>query len=209
LLLGDGGVVAWWLDGAELRVAYCDSEGQFGVLARDFSDFLALLAQADSPLIERLELEAPLDTSGLVTARIPAPVPAGVQDTFNQWVEDHSLSAPVTRSPAGEAVRSALHALAARMLQNGLSKVYKPQSLRWSFQLRLAEKGGGWSVEYLGYGAWYQLPNEYGFDSLLPQLLSLMKTRASSYELSIQRDGTVFGDGGNQLHLPAPDAERD
>ena len=44
-------------------------------------------------------------------------------------------------------------------------------------------------------------PGKYGFGAILPELLPAMKTRKKSYELSIEQDGRVYADRGNQLEL--------
>jgi hypothetical protein len=203
LLFADGGVVALWLHGADVRVASCDSEGQHGVLAQDFREFVARLANPGGELLERLELEAPLDTRALVGTRKPRPVPASTKKAFAAWVASHALDANTPQTGATEALRKTLHGLALRMLEDGLSKVYKPASPHWSMSFRLNQGPAPdrWDVTYLDYGEWSQVPTEYGFAAVMPGLLGAMKTRKKSYELSINKDGHVFADRGNQLVL--------
>ena len=53
----------------------------------------------------------------------------------------------------------------------------------------------------LDFGQWDTVPGKYGFGAILPELLPAMKTRKKSYELSIEQDGRVYADRGNQLEL--------
>jgi hypothetical protein len=201
LLFADGGVMALWVDGTDLHVVYCDSEGQYGVLAQEFRDFVALLAKPGAELIEHLELDAPLDTRALAPGHRPRRVPASTRKAFAQWVASHSLDAKTPQTAGTETLRKTLCGVAARMLEDGLSKVYKPDSPHWSLSFRLAEAAGQWSVTYVDYGEWRKVPAKYGFAAILPGLLGAMKTRKDSYELSIVRDGHVYADRGNELAL--------
>jgi hypothetical protein len=201
LLFGDGGVVGLWVDGGDLRVASCDSEGQYGVLAQDFRDFVALLANPGAELLERLELEAPLDTRALAPWHEPRPVPGAMQKAFAKWVASHALDAKTPQTAATDGLRKTLHGVASRMLADGLSKVYKPESPHWSLWFRLAREASGWSVTYVDSGEWREVPAKYGFAAVLPELLAAMKSRKKSYELSIKRDGHVYADRGNELVL--------
>lgn len=45
------------------------------------------------------------------------------------------------------------------------------------------------------------MPAKYGLAAILPGLLPAMKTRKKTYEVSVTKDGHVFADRGNQLHL--------
>jgi|GEM_PF-7007269 len=201
LLFADGGVAALWVDGADLRVATCDSEGQFRVLAKDFGDFVARLAKPDAKLLEQLELDGPLDARAIASGRRARPVPPSMQKAFSRWVASHARDAKTTQTESTEVLRKTLHAIARRMLADGLSKVHTPNSPHWSASFQLAERGGRWKVTYLDFGRWRAVPGKYAFAAVLPGLLSAMKTRRKSYELSVWRDGRVFADGGNQLVL--------
>ena len=202
LLFADGGVAALWADGSDVRVATCDSEGQYAVLAQDFRDFLALLARPGAALQQRLELSTPLDTRALVPGHKPRRVPASVQKAFARWVGRHALDANTPQTASTDALRKTLHGAALRMLEDGLSKVYKPESPHWSMSFRLAQVAAErWDVTYVDYGVWREVPAKYGFAAVLPELLGAMKTRKKSYELSINRDGHVFADRGNQIAL--------
>lgn len=201
LLFSDGGVVALWADGADLRVAFCDSEGQSGVLAEDFRDFLALLAKPGAELLERLELDAPLDTRALVPGHKRRRVPAATQKVFAAWVASHALDAKTPQTAGTEHLRTTLHEVAARMLKDGLSKVYTPESPHWSMSFRLTKEASTWTTTYVDYGTWRKVPARYGFAGILPELLAAMKTRKKAYELSVNRDGHVYADRGNELAL--------
>jgi len=205
LLFGDGGVAALWADGSQLRVATCDSEGQHEVLAMDFGDFICRLAKPDAELLERMELDAPLDDSslGLVQRRKPRKVPASTQKAFSRWVASHALDAKTTQTDATSGLGSALNTIARRMLADGLSKVHKPDSPHWTMSFELKQAGASWTVTYLDYGKWRKVPAKYGFAALVPGLLGVMKTRKKSYELAVWKDGRVFADGGNQLVIEA------
>ena len=201
LLFADGGVTALWVDGADVRVARCDSEGQYEVLAQNFRDFAARLANRDAELLERLELQEPLDARALARGHKPRRVPASTSKAFSRWVASHSLDAKTTQTSTTEAVRKTLHAIASRMVADGLSKVYKPNDSHWYMSFRLTKVADRWSITYLDYGVWYAMPSKYGFEAVLPDLLPAMKTRKKSYELRIARDGDVYADRGNQIHL--------
>lgn len=201
LLLADGGVVAFWIEGTDLRVVTCDSEGQFAVLARNFHDFVARLTTPDAALRERLELEGPLDTRPMGRMSKPRPVPASIQTSFTQWVAHHALDAKTPQTASLQSLRDALHALARRMLEDGLSKVYTAKSPHWTKSFLLSQSGGGWKVTYLDYGKWRPVPAKYGFAKLLPALLAAMKSRKKTYELNVWQDGRVFADRGNQLSI--------
>jgi hypothetical protein len=201
LLFADGGVMALWVDGNDLRVGYCDSEGQYGVLAQEFRDFVALLAKPGAELIEHLELDAPLDTRALAPGHKLRRVPASTRKAFAHWVASHSLDAKTPQTAGTETLRKTLHGVAARMLEDGLSKVYKPDSPHWSMSFQLTAEAGRWNVTYVDYGVWRTVPTKYGLAALLPELLGAMKTRKKSYEVSIGRDGDVYADRGNELAL--------
>jgi len=66
---------------------------------------------------------------------------------------------------------------------------------------RLTQVEDQWTVTYLDFGQWDAVPGKYGFGAILPELLPAMKTRKKSYELSIEQDGRVYADRGNQLEL--------
>jgi hypothetical protein len=201
VLFADGGVAALWLDGSDLRVATCDSEGQFEVLAEDFGDFVARLGDSDASLLDQMELDAPLDAGAVVPGRKARRVPQSTQKAFDRWVARHSLDAKPIKTESSDVLRSALHAIARRMLEDGLSRVYTPDSPFWTGDFQLRQAGGRWNVTYLDYGEWRPVPTKYGFEALLPALLAVMKTRKKGYELSVWMDGTVFADRGNQLVL--------
>lgn len=114
LRLSDGGIAAFWVDGADLRVARCNSEGDYGVIARDFQDFVARLVNPGAELLEQLELREPLDTRALARGQKPRPVPAAMNEAFSRWVESHSLDAKTTQTPAPEVIRKTLQAIARR-----------------------------------------------------------------------------------------------
>ena len=175
--------------------------GSIRVLAQDFRDFLALLANPGEELRQRLEIDAPLDTRALAPDHKPEGVPAATQEAFSQWVAGHALDANTAQTAATEVLRKTLHALARRMLEDGLSKVYKADSPHWSMSFRLTQVEDQWTVTYLDFGQWDAVPEKYGFAAILPELLPAMKTRKKSYELSIKEDGRVYADRGNQLEL--------
>ena len=201
LLFADGGVAAFWVDGTDLRVARCDSEGQYGVLALDFRDFTARLTKPDAALLEQLELREPLDMRALARGHKPRRVPASMNKAFSRWVESHSLDAKTTQTSATEVVRKTLHAIARRMLADGLSKVNKPNDSYWDMSFRLTKVADRWDVTYLDYGVWYPMPAKYSLATVLPDLVAAMKTRKKSYDLSVCKDGEVFADRGNQVYL--------
>jgi len=197
LLFADGGVAAFWVDGTALRVVRCDSEGQYAVLAQDFRDFTARLAKPDAELLDQLELQGPLDTR----AHEPRRVPASTNKAFSRWVESHSLDAKTPQTATTDEIRKTLHAIARRMVDDGLSKVYKPSDAHWKMTFRLMKVADRWTITYLDYGDWYPMPAQYGLEAVLPDLLPAMKTRKKSYELAIWQDGKVFADRGNQIYL--------
>lgn len=205
LTFSDGGVAALWVDDSHLRVVTCDSEGQHQVLAMDFGDFIRRMASADAELLERLELDAPLDDSelALVHRRKPRKVPTSTQKAFSRWVASHALDAKTTQTNATAALSTALNGIALRMLEDGLSKVHKPDSPRWTMSFELKQAGSKWTVTYLDYGKWRRVPAKYGFATLLPGLLAAMKTRKKSYDLAVWKDGRVFADRGNELSINA------
>jgi hypothetical protein len=199
--LADGGGVAFWKDDEHQRIALYDSEGGHEVLALDFRDFLVRLGKPTEDFRERIELDAEVDTSGIVPATKPKPVSAALNRKLAAWIESRSLSAPELKSADGEALRKQLVELARRMLVDGLSKVYKPQALFWKVDVVVTSRGEDWQATYLDYGKWHDVPPKYRLVELLPRLLPLMKSRKKRYELSIWKSGEVFVDKGNQLVL--------
>lgn len=200
--LGDGGVVALWLQNGEQRVVHCDSEGQHAVVAVSFADFLARLARPRTALLDRLELDGPLDTARLAPATRPRRIPASLQRELARWLDSHSLSARPSASKDALKVARELRRVAARMLEDGLSKVYRPRDPHWSVELRLAREGTAWSASYLDFGKWYPVPRRYRLQELALDLVPLLKDpRKRRFELSISKDGNVYADRGNQLAI--------
>jgi hypothetical protein len=201
LKLADGGGVAFWKDGEHQRIAVYDSEGGHEVLALDFRDFLARLGRPSDEFRELIELDVDLDTSELIPSTEPKPVPEALNGKLTAWIESHSLNAPLLKSADGEKLRKELVAMAERMLVDGLSKVYKPNSMHWKMDLLLVKQAQRWQVTYLDFGKWRDLPTKYELVELLPALLPLMKSRKARYALGIMKSGEVFVDGGNELAL--------
>lgn len=200
LRLGDGGVVAlFWHDDAEPSVVHCDSEGQYAVIATSFTDFLARLARPTPDFTERLELDAPIDTSSLVPkTRRHERIPAALSHRFATWVDSHSLSATPDSSADASLLAQKLLEIARHMLKDGLSRVYNLRAFHWTVELRVQRN----VVTYLDYGKWIPLPATYDIAALLPQLSRLLKhPRARRFDISIWKDGHVFVDGGNQLTI--------
>lgn len=90
------------------------------------------------------------------------------------------------------------------MVADGLSRTATPDDYFWTMDFRIAQVGDDWQATYLDYGEWLPVPPSYGLIALIPKLLPLMKTRLPQYELSIFKDGEVFGDKGNELNLEPP-----
>jgi hypothetical protein len=201
LKLADGGGIAFWKDGEELRIVLYDSEGGHEVLAHDFRDFLARLRKPTKAFRERIELDADLDVSELISPTKPKPVPAALNRKLAGWIESHSLNGPVLKSADGEKLRKQLVAMAGRMLADGLSKVYKPRASFWQMDVLVVKGKEHWTATYLDYGKWHDLPAKYGVSELLPALLPLLKSRKTRYSINIWKSGEVFVDKGNQLVL--------
>lgn len=197
----DGGGVAFWKEGEHQHIVAYDSEGGHEVIALDFRDFLAHLSNPTQELRELIELDVELDTSELIPPTTPKPVPEALNARLSAWIESHSLSAPKTRSPEGEAMRKTLAAIGERMVVDGLSKVYTPRSVHWTMELLLVKQGESWQVTYRDYGKWHNLPAKYEIVEQMPALLPLMKSRKTRYELSIWKTGEVFVDKGNELAI--------
>ncbi len=201
LTLADGGGVAFWKDGEHQRIAVYDSEGGHAVIALNFGDFLVRLGRPTNDFRERIELDADVDTSQLISPTTPEAVPAALNRKLAAWIESHSLSAPILKSTEGEELRIKLVAMAQGMVADGLSKVHKPKDLFWKMDLLLVKSGQGWRATYLNFGKWYDLPTKYGLIELLPALLPLMKSRKARYAFGIMKSGEVYVDGGNELAL--------
>ncbi|MFC4311859.1 hypothetical protein ACFPN2_22450 [Steroidobacter flavus] len=197
----DGGGVAFWMDGGNQHIAVYDSEGGYEIVAVDFRDFLARLGTPTEEFRELIELDVDLDTSELIPATTPKPVPEALNDKLKAWIESHSLSAPILKSAEGEELRKTLVAMAERMVADGLSKVYTPRSVYWKMDLVLEKQGESWRATYLDYGKWRDLPAKYELIERMPALLPLMKSRKARYALNIMKGGEVFADGGNELAL--------
>jgi hypothetical protein len=206
LRLGDGGVIALWWHDNDPSVVHCDSEGQVAVVALSFPDFLSRFAHPTPGFAERLEIDAPIDTSPLVATARPKRIPAALSNAFSAWVESQSLSAKPDASAGASQLAKKLQAIARRMLQDGLSKVYKLRDFHWTMTYRVEHKSTPWKVTYLDYGKWIPLPKRYDLVALLPELARLMKNpRQRRFELSVWKDGHVFVDRGNQLTIdPVP-----
>jgi hypothetical protein len=201
--MGDGGVIALFWHDAEPCVVHCDSEGESAVIASSFVDFLARLARPTPDFMDRMEIETAIDTSKLIDPG-PAPkrVAASLARKFSAWLESHSLSAKPDDSPVGSVLAQKLVAMAQRMLEDGLSKVYKPSSVHWSMEFHIESSGSEWAVTYRDYGKWYPLPSSYELLAIWPELLPLTKKPgARRFELSVWKDGHVYVDGGNQLTI--------
>lgn len=112
LQLADGGGVAFWNDGEHQRIAIYDSEGGQAVIAVDFREFLIRLGSPADEFRERIELDADVDTSGLVAPTKLEAVPAALNRKLTAWIESHTLNAPKLESDAGEKVRRKLVAIA-------------------------------------------------------------------------------------------------
>jgi hypothetical protein len=199
--LADGGGVAFWKDGEHQRIAIYDSEGQHEVIALDFRDFLALLTNPTEELRELIELDGDIDTSKLIPPTQPKPVPEALNSKLTAWIESHSLSAPLLKSPESQKLRTQLVEMATQMLADGLSKLNKPTDFHWTIHVLVVKQADDWGATYLNYGKWYDLPTKYPLIELLPALLPLMKSRKTRYEFIIWKSGEVFVDKGNELAL--------
>lgn len=201
LELADGGGIALWQDGVNLRVAYFTSEGGHGVLALSFRDFLARLGKPTRAFAERVELELPVNTRELVAPRSPRAVPTTLDRKLAAWLEGHSLRAQPAMSPDVQTLRKKLVDIARNMLTDGLSKVSKPRDFHWTMEYQLVNQAARWQATYLDFGEWHAVPAKYGLVELWTTLLPLMKQRKTRYELTVFKAGAVYVNGGNQLVL--------
>jgi hypothetical protein len=203
ITLGDGSLVAVWLSVDPPPVVCVDSHGaSCRIIASGILEFLQLARARKTGLHD-------IDDASLFGSdqkRISIREPSGrslrnLQAKLDCWsAENSSLQTP-TISPNSENLRRKIMKVARSMLRDGRSKVYKVNDEWWELDFRI-ECGSGIEIEYLDYGQWYRVPEEYGMAALVGELRLLVKRgKKKAFEMNVCKDGIVSIDKDRELVL--------
>jgi hypothetical protein len=210
--LGDGGAVALWWERDEPCVVHVGSEGDFDVVARDFDEFLARIADGKSGISDMDEDLRSVPIAALLSQnRRPRPLGSAPSKRFRAWIASHSSLLKADSSKDAETLRRDVVDLAVRMLGDGRSKVYKASSPHWRMGFKILRttvgKQAAWRLDYVDYGVWSAVPAAYNPAALAARVVALTKhPDRDHYEMSVHRDGMVTVDRDKELLL-TPDAE--
>ncbi len=201
VVLGDGGVVAFWIHGeGRLPIVHHDSEGGRRIVAVDLADFVGRLARRATGIAELDDALTPIVVPG---ARPRAAPLAATQRAFEQ-----AARAADPQPAAGhdlDALRRALVALGAAMVAAGACNVHdSPRA--WKQRFKAVRVGNtGWAFSYLRFGEQRRVPKKYGLEPRWLELLPHCKhPQHTSFDLLVSSSGLVSVDRDQQLLLVPP-----
>ncbi len=203
--IADGSLVALWFVVSPAAVVYVDSHGeQPRVVAKDFPNFLRSLANSNTGISDLDDDCAGTPIDGFASKPVISGI-AKLQKQLNKWAQTQSSLQTPNKTADGEQLRKRIHAIATRMIRDGRCKVYSIWSDWWDMNYQIQRNRKGIAIQYLTFGKWYDVPNTYGLESEVSNLLTMVKNqKRRKYELAVTKSGMVSVDRDRELVLVPP-----
>jgi len=193
LRLGDGGIVAFWLNTPDsINIIQIDSEGKYCVSASSFDEFIERITlhktgifdidESEKTIVFKINGKSSIKLSNLNSLNVK----------FRKWYKKHLLLQKPITSALAEELRKKLYSIVCEMLNDGLSKVYTSDSSWWNMNFKFLNIGENIKALYLDYGNWIPIPDKYEFVEESLKLLQFTKSKnLNSFELDISSYGGV------------------